>query len=199
MYAGVDGNKTDQGNAPAVNGRRASAPSTRSTPTTVLRGGYGLYWAPFNYPAPSSATQQLRPGRLHAEHDPRRRPPARRRTLDEPVPERRRQRRSATASARSPASARHQLRRPEPHRAARAAVLGRPAARAAGQHGADASATSARAAITCRSAARTTSRVNINQLDPKYLALGSRARTPRCRIPFFGNAERRPARRRRRR
>ena len=23
---------------------------------TVLRGGYGLYWAPWNYPVPSSAT-----------------------------------------------------------------------------------------------------------------------------------------------
>ena len=26
------------------------------TPTTVLRAGYGVYWAPWNYPAPSSAS-----------------------------------------------------------------------------------------------------------------------------------------------
>ena len=51
-----------------------------------------------------------------------------------------------------------QLRRSEPHRAARAAVLGRPAAGAARARWRSPSATSARAAITCRSAARTTSR-----------------------------------------
>ena len=42
--------------AGSANGRPASASSTRSTPTTALRAGYGLYWAPWNYPAPSSAS-----------------------------------------------------------------------------------------------------------------------------------------------
>ena len=42
----------------------------------MLRAGYGIYWAPWNYPAPSSATQQLRSARVHAEHGRRRRLPA---------------------------------------------------------------------------------------------------------------------------
>ena len=56
MYAGVDGNKTTQGNAAGgevVAARRRGL--RRSTTQTVLRGGYGLFWAPFNYPAPSTS------------------------------------------------------------------------------------------------------------------------------------------------
>ena len=45
----------------------------------------------------------------------------------------------------------------------------------------------AQAATTCRSAARTTSPVNINQLDPKYLALGAAALAQQLPNPFFGN------------
>ena len=56
---------------------------------TVLRGGYGLYWAPFNYPGSSTSAEQLRPGRLHPEHHPVAEPhqPG---LADQPVPERRR-------------------------------------------------------------------------------------------------------------
>jgi trimeric autotransporter adhesin len=56
MYAGVDGNKTTQGNPPKVKfSPRVGAVYSLNT-KTVLRGGYGLYWAPYNYPAPSSST-----------------------------------------------------------------------------------------------------------------------------------------------
>ena len=56
MYAGVDGNKTTQGNAPGgeVVAARSSAAYALGE-QTVLRGGYGLFWAPFNYPGVSTS------------------------------------------------------------------------------------------------------------------------------------------------
>jgi hypothetical protein len=55
MYAGVDGNKTYQGNAPAVKWSPRVGAVYAVNDRTVLRGGYGLYWAPFNYPIPSTS------------------------------------------------------------------------------------------------------------------------------------------------
>ena len=55
MYAGVDGNKTTQGNAPAVKWSPRLSATYALGEQTVLRGGYGLYWAPFNYPSPSTS------------------------------------------------------------------------------------------------------------------------------------------------
>ena len=55
MYAGVDGNKTYQGNAPAVKWSPRVGAVYALNDRTVLRGGYGLYWAPFNYPIPSTS------------------------------------------------------------------------------------------------------------------------------------------------
>jgi hypothetical protein len=56
MYAGVNGNNTYQGNAPAVKWSPRVGVAYAMNPKTVLRGGYGLFWAPFNYPVPSTAT-----------------------------------------------------------------------------------------------------------------------------------------------
>jgi len=56
MYAGVDGNKTYQGNAPAAKWSPRLGVVYAFDPKTVLRGGYGLYWAPMNFPIPSTAT-----------------------------------------------------------------------------------------------------------------------------------------------
>ena len=55
MYAGVDGNKTYQGNAPAVKWSPRVGAVYALNDRTVVRGGYGLYWAPFNYPIPSTS------------------------------------------------------------------------------------------------------------------------------------------------
>ena len=55
MYAGVDGNKTYQGNTPAVKWSPRVGAVYAFNDRTVLRGGYGLYWAPFNYPIPSTS------------------------------------------------------------------------------------------------------------------------------------------------
>jgi len=55
MYAGVDGNKTTQGNAPGVKWSPRLSAAYALGEQTVLRGGYGLYWAPFNYPSPSTS------------------------------------------------------------------------------------------------------------------------------------------------
>jgi hypothetical protein len=52
MYAGVNGNPVTQGNPQKVKwSPRAGAVFSVDT-KTVVRGGYGMYWAPFNYPVP---------------------------------------------------------------------------------------------------------------------------------------------------
>ncbi len=55
MYAGVNGNKTTQGNPPAIKwSPRVGAVYSLNT-NTVIRSGYGIYWAPYNYPIPSTS------------------------------------------------------------------------------------------------------------------------------------------------
>jgi hypothetical protein len=56
MFAGIDGNRTEQGNLPGVLWSPRVGAVFSITPTTVVRGGYGIYWAPWNYPAPSSSS-----------------------------------------------------------------------------------------------------------------------------------------------
>ena len=52
-FAGVNGNSTQQGDPPAAKlSPRLGAVYSLNT-KTVLRAGYGMYWAPWNYPAPS--------------------------------------------------------------------------------------------------------------------------------------------------
>ena len=53
MYAGVDGNPTHQGNPPAAKWSPRAGAVYSFDSRTVLRAGYGLYWSPWNYPAPS--------------------------------------------------------------------------------------------------------------------------------------------------
>jgi len=56
MFAGIDGNETSQGNPPAMKWSPRVGAVYSLTPTMVLRAGYGIYWAPWNYPAPSSTS-----------------------------------------------------------------------------------------------------------------------------------------------
>ena len=101
-----------------------------------VRGGYGMYWAPCNYPVPEPGDEQLRPGRLHART---RLSPTSRAESDRRSPTRSRTASSSRAGSSLGAADRrrheHQLRRSEQQGAARAAVLRRLAARAARQHG----------------------------------------------------------------
>jgi hypothetical protein len=53
MYAGVDGAPTHQGNPPAAKYSPRVGIVYSFDPKTVLRAGYGMYYAPWNYPAPS--------------------------------------------------------------------------------------------------------------------------------------------------
>jgi len=55
MYAGVGGNPTTQGNPPSLKWSPRVGGAYTLNDKTVVRGGYGLYWAPYNYPAPSSS------------------------------------------------------------------------------------------------------------------------------------------------
>ena len=56
MYAGVNGAPTTQGNPPRVKASPRVGIVYSLNTNTVLRAGYGIYWAPYNYPAPSTST-----------------------------------------------------------------------------------------------------------------------------------------------
>ena len=52
MYAGVNGNRVTQGNPQKVKASPRVGAVFSADTKTVVRGGYGIYWAPFNYPIP---------------------------------------------------------------------------------------------------------------------------------------------------
>jgi hypothetical protein len=54
MYAGVGGNHTYQGNPPGVKWSPRVGGAYSFNSKTVLRGGYGMFWSPYNYPTPST-------------------------------------------------------------------------------------------------------------------------------------------------
>lgn len=49
MYAGVNGNSEEQGNQPALKFSPRIGVVYSINPKTVIRTGYGVYWAPWNY------------------------------------------------------------------------------------------------------------------------------------------------------
>ncbi len=55
MYAGVDGNQETQGNPPVIRSPRVGVVYSVNT-KTVVRSGYGIFWAPWNAPVPNPAT-----------------------------------------------------------------------------------------------------------------------------------------------
>jgi len=55
MYAGVNGASKTQGNPPKVKWSPRVGLVYSLNTKTVVRGGYGIYWAPYNYPIPSTA------------------------------------------------------------------------------------------------------------------------------------------------
>jgi hypothetical protein len=59
MYAGVNGNPTTQGNPPKLKASPRVGAVYSFSSDTVLRTGYGIYWAPYNYPQPSSASSNF--------------------------------------------------------------------------------------------------------------------------------------------
>src|SRR5207247_2617318 len=58
-YAGVNGAPETQGNPPKVKWSPRVGAVYSISPKTVLRGGYGIYWAPYNYPAVSTSTSNF--------------------------------------------------------------------------------------------------------------------------------------------
>jgi hypothetical protein len=64
MYAGVNGNPTQQGNPPKVKYSPRLGAVYSIDSKTVLRGGYGLYWSPWNYPAPSPTSNNGNYGQI---------------------------------------------------------------------------------------------------------------------------------------
>ena len=146
VFAGVNGAPTEQGNQPAIKPAPRVGAVYSFNEKTVLRGGWGLYFSPWNYPAAgttgwgqigySATTNMPQPTGVPTV------------TMSNPFPN------GLVAAERQHAGPadrhrrRHLLRRSEQGRAARAAVLGRPPARAAGRHEPSASATPASPAAT---------------------------------------------------
>ena len=64
MYAGVNGNPTTQGNPPKAKYSPRVGAVYSLDAKTVLRGGYGLYWAPYNYPVPSATSNNGNYGQI---------------------------------------------------------------------------------------------------------------------------------------
>jgi hypothetical protein len=54
VYAGVNGAPTTQGDPPAIKTSPRLGIVYSMNPKTAIRAGYGLYWAPWNYQAPSN-------------------------------------------------------------------------------------------------------------------------------------------------
>jgi hypothetical protein len=54
MYAGVDGNNNYQGDPPAVKVSPRVGVVYSMTPRAVVRAGYGMFWAPWNYQFPGT-------------------------------------------------------------------------------------------------------------------------------------------------
>jgi hypothetical protein len=60
MYAGVDGYPTHQADPSATKFAPRGGFAWSVNPSTVLRGGYGLFWAPVQYPFPSETNMGTR-------------------------------------------------------------------------------------------------------------------------------------------
>src|SRR5204863_5438914 len=56
LYSGVNGAPSSQGNPQKIKASPRLGVVYSFNSATVLRSGYGIYWAPFNYPAPSTST-----------------------------------------------------------------------------------------------------------------------------------------------
>jgi hypothetical protein len=56
MYAGVGDNKVTQGDPPSIKWSPRVGVVYSMNTKTVVRGGYGIFWAPWNSPAPSATT-----------------------------------------------------------------------------------------------------------------------------------------------
>jgi hypothetical protein len=64
LYAGVNGNPTTQGNPPKAKWSPRVGAVYSVDPKTVIRAGYGLYWAPYNYPVPSATSNNGNYGQI---------------------------------------------------------------------------------------------------------------------------------------
>jgi hypothetical protein len=185
LYAGVNGSKVTQGNPPKAKfSPRLGAVWSINT-TTVLRGGYGLYWAPWNYPVPStSANNYGQVGYTNNTSSPQNQqtPSV---TLDNPFP---------TGIVPPSGNARGVMsgvgttisyvdqNRTAPRVQRYSADL---------QHALPGSMAITISYVGSRGShlglgGTGDTPVNINQLDPKYMALGS-ALTQTLENPFFGN------------
>ena len=173
MYAGVDGNKVTQGNPPAIKWSPRVGVVYSMNTKTVVRGGYGIFWAPWNSPAPSPATSNygqvgftqntLVPQNVTgSDGEPY-----------QPVSEPGWCSRSATLLGRQPEwgrTSRTPIRTALRHACSSSPWTSsgscRPTSRSS-------SATWVRAAINLGLGGSNDAVININQLDPKYLALGA--------------------------
>ena len=191
MYAGVDGNKTDPGQpaeAEVVAARRRA--STRSTPTRCCAAATASTGR-------RSTTRRRAPRRATTARSASRRTRSWSQTagtptvtLTNPFPNGVAQPTGNTPRRADQPRQQHQLRRPEPH-ARRACSSTRSTCSAScRQAWRSPSATSAHGRPPAGSAAPNDIAVNINQLDPKYLALGARRSNDAAAEPVLRQPQR---------
>ncbi len=135
VYAGVNGAPTEQGNQPAMKVAPRIGAVYSFSPKTVLRGGWGLYYSPWNYPAAgtdgwgqigySATTQISQPQGTGAMPTI---------TMSNPFPAGLVQPSGSSLGMLTGAGGEIRYIDPDEGRAARAAVLGGPSARIAVRH-----------------------------------------------------------------
>jgi trimeric autotransporter adhesin len=185
MYAGVDGNGTVQGNTPKVKWSPRVGVAYSMTEKIVVRGGYGMYWAPFNYPVPSTADNNY--GQVGFSQNTiltsSRSNPT---TLENPFPSGIQQ--PTGNNLRALSNLDSNISYVDQNRTAPRVQqfsvdvqreLGGSMAVSVGYMGARSDHVGLGGSVDTP--------VNINQLDPKYLALGSAALDAQLPNPFFGN------------
>ena len=185
MYAGVDGNKVTQGDPPAIEWSPRFGAVYSLSDKNVVRGGYGVFWAPGNAPVPSTANNNY--GQVGFSQNTiltsSRANPT---TLENPFPSGVQQPTGSSKGALSNLDSNigYVDQNMKPARVQQFSLdfqreLGSSMALTAAYVGARSDNLSIGGTAD--------SSININQLDPKYLALGSAALDQQLPNPFFGN------------
>ena len=185
IFAGVNGAPTVQGNQPAVKPAPRVGAVYSFNDKTVLRGGWGLYCAPWNYPAAgTTGWGQIGYSATTNIQQPTGVPTI---TMSNPFPDGLVPTSGKTSGTSDRRRRRRLLHRSEQGRAAGAAVLGRPPARVAEGMTLTVGYTGLTGSNLSWGGTTDTS-ININQIDPKYQTLTQAQMSALVPNPFFGVA-----------
>ena len=184
VYAGVNGANAYQGDPPAMKFSPRLGVVYSLNPKTVIRAGYGIYWAPWNYQAPSSTNYgQIGFSQVTLITQGRFAPTC---TLSNPFPNG-----VLSASRQRPGRAdrcrqRDRVHRPGQEGARRSTCTRWTSTASCPATSRWASSTPAPPAATSGSAARNDGSININQVPTRAPVAGRGAAPTQVPNPFFG-------------